>query len=90
MLRPPLEPGEGIVIDEGSDSLINAAIHMLFMRFAITVIWIDSKMTVVDRAIALPWKLYYAPHKPARYIVEAHIDRYGDFQNGDLIAFKTL
>jgi uncharacterized membrane protein (UPF0127 family) len=71
MLRPSLPPDEGLVLVYRRESVMDTSIHMLFMRFPITAIWLDSAGTVVDKALAKPWRLAYAPKKPAQYVLEA-------------------
>jgi uncharacterized protein len=88
MLAPPLELYGGILIDEKTDSRVNTSIHMFFMRFDIAVIWINSNYTVVDSTIARRWAPYYAPARPARYILETHPGRIYDFKPGDRVKLQ--
>ncbi|MFH1587709.1 MAG: DUF192 domain-containing protein [Candidatus Diapherotrites archaeon] len=51
-------------------TLINA-IHMLFVFFPIDAIYLDENKKAVDIKRNLkPWTLYYAPKKPAKYLIE--------------------
>ena len=78
MFRRALAPGEALLLDEQRDSRVATAIHMLFVPFAIAAVWIDSTGRVVDKALALPWRPFYGPRAPARYILEtepAFLDR---------------
>lgn len=90
MLTQELTPDNGIIIDEKSDSLINASIHMFFMNYPIAAIWVDSHNLVVDTVIAKPWHPYYAPKRAARYIVEAHPSRISDFKIGDTVTIQNV
>lgn len=90
MLRPAIAPNEGLLFDEGRDLRLNASIHMFFMRFPIAVIWINSDLRVVDTCQAFPWRPYYAPSRPARYILETHIDRIADFHINDLVELRHI
>ena len=56
------------------------------MRFDIAVIWLDSDYMVVDKKKAKKWALSYIPAKPACFVLEAHPDRYDDFQVGNVIS----
>lgn len=50
---------------------LNASIHMLFMRFPIDVLFLNSQKQVVDSVENLPpWTLNYTPKKDAAFIVE--------------------
>ncbi len=90
MFRKHLGDCESILLDESSESRINTAIHMLFMNFDISAVWINQQNTIVDVKLARKWRLYYAPAAPARYILEAHPGRLADFQPGDSISFVDV
>ncbi len=89
MFRSSLANEEGLLLVEGRDSRVDTAIHMLFVFMDLAVIWINSEMIVVDTVLARAWRPAYAPHKPARYILEIHPDRLGEFKIGDHIEFMN-
>jgi len=70
-----------LILDCGFDDIPSSAIHMMFMKFPIDVIWVDSSMTVVDLIKGVEpfnplkpktWRIY-KPEKPARYVIELGI-----------------
>lgn len=71
MFRRSLPDGEGLIFVYGRESKMNASIHMLFMAFPIAAVWLDKDRCVVDKALARPWRLAYAPRLPAQYVIEA-------------------
>jgi hypothetical protein len=71
MFRRALAPGEALVLVEGVESRAATAIHMFFVPFPITVIWVNTAGRVVDKVLALPWRPFYGPRAPARYTLEA-------------------
>jgi len=71
MFRRSLSPDEGVLLVASRASIAAAAIHMLFVFFPIAVIWLDDSFRVVDAVLARPFRLFYAPRAPARYILEA-------------------
>jgi uncharacterized membrane protein (UPF0127 family) len=71
MLRRALPDDEGLLFTYRRASITDAAIHMFFVFFAIAAIWLDDEGRVVDVKLARPWRPYYAPAKPARYLIEA-------------------
>ena len=85
MFTPSVDLNGGILIDEKADNRVSTSIHMFFMNYDIAVVWIDSAGAVVDRAIARRWRPYYAPNRPARYILETHPARLADFQLEDRV-----
>lgn len=85
MLRPGLREREGLLLVEARESRVNAAIHMLFMRFDIAVIWMDDRFRVVDAQLARRWNLSYAPARPARYTLETRPEYLSEFHPGDQI-----
>ena len=83
MFTQEISPEGGIIMDEKRPSRMDSAIHMLFMNYPITVLWLDPDLVVVDKVLAKPWALAYLPQKPARYVVELHASRLDDFAVGD-------
>jgi uncharacterized membrane protein (UPF0127 family) len=71
MFRRSLPDDEGLLFVYTRESKIDTSIHMLFMNFAIATIWLDANGVVVDKVLAKPWRLAYAPKAPAQYFIEA-------------------
>lgn len=87
--RRAIAPDEGLVLVETREGRLNTAIHMLFVRCELGVIWLDSEGRIVDLARARPWQLQLLPRKPARYVLECHLDHLTQVAIGDRLAFKT-
>lgn len=90
MFKKSIDPGFGIIMAELSESRMNTSIHMLFMNFDITVLWLDKDYTIVDKVLARKWKLAYFPAKPAQYTIELHKNRYDDFTVGDKLVLENV
>ena len=88
MFKNAIHDFEGLLLVQARDSRINSAIHMLFMKFDIAVIWINSEYTVVDKTLAKPWKLAIFPTYPARFTLECHPDRLREFHVGEKLEFS--
>jgi uncharacterized membrane protein (UPF0127 family) len=86
--RSRLASDEGLLLVGGHDSRLDASIHMLFVRFDLSVIWINSAMQVVDKVLARSWRPAYFPKHPAKYVLEIHPERWQDFEIGDGVEFK--
>ena len=86
--RPRLALDEGLLLVEKRDSRLDSSIHMLFVPFDLSVIWINSNMRVVDKVLAKSWRPAYFSKQPARYVLEIHPERWGDFEIGDQVEFK--
>jgi uncharacterized membrane protein (UPF0127 family) len=89
MFQKTLNPDEGIILVEQTDSVISSSIHMFFMNFDLGILWVNEKMQVVDRCIATRWHPYYASQTPARYTLEIHPSRLGEFEPGDRLEFHN-
>ena len=87
MFRSSIQPGEAIVLVEGRDSRAAVTIHMFFVPFTIATVWIDGSGQVVDKVTARPWRPYYAPRAPARYILETHPEFLERVSIGDELVF---
>lgn len=88
VLRPDLQIGRGLVLAEGSESRLNAGIHMLGMAFDLSIVWLDSGLKVVDVQGARRWRSFLFPRKAARYVLEFHASRLEEFHVGDQLAFE--
>ena len=86
--RPRLAPDEGLVLVGKRDSRLDSSIHMLFVAFDLAVFWINSEKKVVDKVIAKSWRPAYFSKEEARYVLEIHPDRWGDYEIGDTVQFK--
>ena len=86
--RARLAREEGLLLVGTRDSRLDSSIHMLFVAFDLAVFWINSEMKVVDKVIAKTWRPAYFSKQPARYVLEIHPDRWGDYEIGDTVEFK--
>jgi len=77
----------GLLIDERAESRLNTSIHMFFMFFDITAIWISQDLKVVDKRIALKGRPAYMSITPARYVLELNTENFLDFKIGDQLQF---
>ncbi len=67
----------------GKPSKMDSAIHMLFVNYDITVLWLDQDWVIVDKALAKRWRPFYMPQKPAQYVLELHSTKKDAFNVGD-------
>lgn len=88
--RRRLEPGEGLVLVESSDSRVNSGITMLFCFIDLGVIWVNTNGVVVDTIVAKPWRPSYLPQAPARYAIEADPGILQNVKIGDHVEFADL
>ena len=88
--RPRLSRDEGLLLVGTRDSRLDSSIHMLFVSFDLTVVWINSEMQVVDKVLAKSWRPAYFSKKPARYVLEVHPERWEDYEIGDTVQFNDV
>lgn len=88
MFRSRISREEGLLLVGARDSRLDSSIHMLFIPFSLTIVWINSEMRVVDKILARPWRPAYFAKQPARYALEIHAERWEDFEIGDIVQFK--
>ena len=86
--RTSLARDEGLILAGKRDSRLDSSIHMLFVSFDLTVVWINSHMKVVDKILAKSWRPAYFSKAPAKYVLEIHPDRWANFEVGDRVQFK--
>ena len=90
MFRSRLGADEGLLLGISRDSRVDSSIHMFFVPFDLAVFWINSEMRVVDKLIARSWRPAYFPAQAARYTLEVHPDRLGDYAIGDNVEFRNV
>jgi uncharacterized membrane protein (UPF0127 family) len=90
MFRSRLGLDEGLLLVEKRDARLDTSIHMFFVPFDLAVFWINSEMTVVDKIIARSWHPAYFPKADAKYTLEIHPDRIGDYEIGDKVELRDL
>ena len=88
--RSGIPRDEGLVLVGTRDARLDSSIHMLFVPFDLSVIWINSSMQVVDKVLAKSWRPAYFSKAPARYVLEIHPERWGDFEIGDGVEFLDV
>ena len=86
--RSRLARDEGLLLAGTRDSRLESSIHMFFVSFDLSVLWINSDMLIVDKIIARSWRPAYFSKQPAKYVLELHPERWNDFQIGDRVQFK--
>jgi uncharacterized membrane protein (UPF0127 family) len=69
-----LKPGEGLILAKSKDTIKASSIHMFFVFFPITAVWINGEGIVTNAELAKPWRPYYASPLPARYVLETTPD----------------
>ncbi len=90
MFTKNLPDHQGLLLVQGSDSRLNASIHMMFMWIDLAVIWLNSELQVVDAVLARRWKFAYLPKQPAKYVLETSVANLQDFNIGDRVNFTEL
>ena len=87
MFSRELKPDNGIIIVEKNESRMNTAIHMMFMNYDITALWLDKNMVIIDKVLAKRWVPYYTSKKPAQFVVELHKSKFSEYSIGDELVF---
>ncbi len=83
MFSKELKPDHGLLLVNKSESKADASIHMFFMNYDITVLWLDAHLVIVDKALAKKWHPFYGPSEPAKYILELHHSQFAEYSIGD-------
>jgi len=83
MFSRKLKPDHGIVLVENNETRMNTSIHMMFMNYDITVLWLDKQKVIIDKVLARKWVPIYIPKKPAQYVIELHHSKFSEYSIGD-------
>ena len=90
MFRKSIGAEEGMLLVQDRDSVLDSAIHMMFVPFDLAIIWINNRMQVVDVQLARSWRPAYWSRLPARYVLELHPERLDDFRVGEQVKFDEI
>jgi len=90
MFRRGLGPDEALLLVERADGRAAAAIHMFFVPFDLAVVWINSAGQVVDKVLARPWRPFYGPQAPARFILETHPAFLDKIKRDEELVFEAI
>jgi uncharacterized membrane protein (UPF0127 family) len=88
MFTSNIDPENGLLMIQKSESRSNAAIHMFFVGMDLGVVWLNNQRKIIDLVRAKSWTPMYTPKAPARFILEVHPDRLSDFELGDELSFE--
>lgn len=72
MFSKKIQDNKGLLFVFDGESKFGKSIHMLFVFYPINVFWLDKNYVVVDKVLAKPFRLYYAPKKACQYILETN------------------
>jgi len=70
MFSKKLKVNQAIIIKRERESILDSAIHMLFVFQKLKIIWLNENKEVVDVKTARPFISFLKPKKPAKYIIE--------------------
>jgi len=89
MLRRSIAEDEALILVYRRTNISEAAIHMFFVFFPIAAVWLDEEKRVIDAKLAKPWRPFYAPSRPARYLIEAHPVLIKHVSKDDVLTFES-
>lgn len=89
MFSKELKEDAGILLVEKNQTRINTSIHMLFMNYDLTLLWLDQSLVVVDKVLAKKWVPIYLSKKPAQYVLELHPSKISEFSIGEQLIMET-
>ena len=90
MFRRSLKPDEVLIFVNGKESRWNSGIHMLFVFTPIAVVWLSKDKKVVDKTLALPFRPWYFPSRPAQYFLEGPSSLLEKVEVGDELGLEGL
>ena len=80
--------GMCLVMPSTGDVQFGASVTMLFCFVDMEILFINTKMEVVDKKVLKTWRPNYTPKKPCKYVVESIVGRFSDVKIGDKVNFE--
>jgi uncharacterized protein len=59
-----------VLLKSKREGRLTTAIHMFFVFYSLDIVWLDSRMNVVDVKRVRPFTPYVASKKSAKYVLE--------------------
>jgi uncharacterized membrane protein (UPF0127 family) len=87
MFHRRLTLGQAYLFDFRRESVVAPSIHMMFVFYPISLIWLDGRRQVVDARLARPFRPWYAPRRAARYLIEGRPELLGRVHLGDELEY---
>ena len=66
------------------------SIHMIGMKYPISVFWVNKEGIVVTKVYAMPGFRIYSPKKPSVCVIELDITAYHVINIGDKLTFEDI
>ena len=88
MFTKNLAEDSGVLFVANGESKISTSVHMFFMNYNLTVLWLDKNKVIVDKVLAKKWFPFYIPKKPAKYVLELYPSRFSSYEIGDELFFS--
>lgn len=78
-----MPPDWGLLLVQARPSRLDTAVHMLWMRFDLAIVWLDEDWHVVDVRSARRWQPILVPSSPAKYVLETDLRYQERYTIGD-------
>ncbi len=88
MFRRRLAANSGLLLVQGKENRLDAAIHMLGMYMDLGIVWINEVNRVVDVRRARKWRSFIIPREPAKYVLETTPEAGLYFRIGDEVTIE--
>ena len=83
--KDAIERGACLVMPTKQDVRYGSSVTMFFCFYPYHILFVNSKMEVVDRIVLRPWRGTYTPKAQARYVFEATAGKFNDIKIGDSV-----
>lgn len=83
--KKTVDKGACLVMPSNLDVRHGAAVTMFFCFMTYDILFVNSKLEVVDRVNLKPWKMSYVPKESAKYVFESTKDKFKNIKIGDKI-----
>ena len=86
--KKKIKKGVCLVMPSEKDGKYGSSVTMMFCFHKMQIIFVNTKMKVVDKVTLRPWKLSYTPKAPCKYILESTPKTFDKIEIGDKVEFS--
>jgi uncharacterized membrane protein (UPF0127 family) len=83
-----VDRGMCLVMPGKKDTRVGATVTMMFCFQSMDILFVNSKMQVVDKTILKPWRFSYVPKKECVYVIESLPNKFRNIKIGDKVKIE--
>lgn len=86
--KKKIRKGVCLVMPSKKDGRFGSSVTMMFCFYSMQILFVNTKMEVVDKVTLRPWISTYTPKAACKYIIESLPKTFDKIEIGDNVKFS--